>query len=132
MPHDAITQRQFLEAIQGHIDNPHPSVKYNIACLIKEGNYHDAALALMQERDQECYFWGIHNQAELDLLIIKDGKRFGFEVKFTDSPKMTKSLNTSINVLQLDHVFLIYPGKMAFPLTEKVKAIPLQAYLLDR
>lgn len=65
----------------------------------------------------------------MDLLIIKEGKRYGFEIKFTDSPKMSRSLQISIETLNLDHVYLIYPGKIAFPLTEQVRAVPLQEYL---
>ncbi|OGT60172.1 MAG: hypothetical protein A3E85_04260 [Gammaproteobacteria bacterium RIFCSPHIGHO2_12_FULL_45_12] len=77
----------------------------------------------------EIYFWGIHNQGELDLLIIKDGKRLGFEFKYTDRPAMTKSMNMAIDYLQLDTVIIIYPGKGNFPLTEKIRAVGLKNFL---
>jgi uncharacterized protein len=35
---------------------------------------------------EECYFWAVHQQAELDLLIIKKGKRLGFEIKYSSAP----------------------------------------------
>ena len=40
---------------------------------------------------EECYFWGTHNGAELDLLVLKDGKRIGIECKRVDAPRITRS-----------------------------------------
>lgn len=70
----------------------------------------------------ECYFWSVHSRAELDLLIIKNGKRIGFEVKYTDHPKVTQSILTAQNDLRLDETYLVYPGKESFPLTESISA----------
>lgn len=41
----------------------------------------------LDAQQEECYFWGTHQQAELDLLIIKNGKRLGFEIKYSGAPK---------------------------------------------
>lgn len=60
--------------------------------------------------------------AELDLLILKDGKRLGFEFKYTESPKITKSMHISLNDLELDHLYFIYPGEHEFPLSENISA----------
>lgn len=72
-----------------------------------------------------CYFWSVHSQAELDLLIIKDGKRFGFEFKYTDKPQITKSIRTAISSLNLDQTIIVYPGDISFPLEEKISALTL-------
>src|SRR5258706_4303435 len=37
---------------------------------------------------EEVYFWGTHNQAELDLLLLKDGKSIGYEFKVSDAPRV--------------------------------------------
>lgn len=42
--------------------------------------------------------------AEIDLLIFKDGKRIGFEFKYTDTPKITPSIKISLEVLKLDQI----------------------------
>lgn len=76
---------------------------------------------------QECFFWATHTDAELDLFIIKAGKRYGFEFKYTDSPKITKSMHISLADLKLDHLAVIYPGKDIFPMDEKVTAYGLDA-----
>lgn len=71
---------------------------------------------------EECYFWGTQAGAELDLFILKDGKRIGYEFKYTDSPKITPSMLTACKDLKLDHLYVIYPGKHLFPLSELITA----------
>jgi len=71
---------------------------------------------------EECYFWGTHGGAELDLLIVQGGKKIGFEIKYTDSPKVTASMNIAVRDLNLDHLYVIFPGRIEFPLTEKITA----------
>lgn len=78
---------------------------------------------------EECYFWGTQSGAELDLLILKNGKRLGFEFKYTDSPKITPSMKIACNDLKLDHLYVIFPGKGSFPLSEQIKACSLGDYL---
>ena len=71
---------------------------------------------------EECYFWGTQSKAELDLLIIKDGKRIGYEFKYTDAPKITPSMRIASEDLKLDHLYVIYPGTKTFPLSEHITA----------
>ncbi len=78
---------------------------------------------------QDCYFWATHANAELDLLIIKEGKKLGYEFKFTDSPKLTKSMGIALQDLQLDELTVIYPGKHQFPLSDKITAYGLELFL---
>lgn len=72
---------------------------------------------------EECFFWATQSGAELDLLIIKDGKRLGFEIKYTDSPKITKSMSIALEDLNLDHLYLVHPHKDSFPLADKITAL---------
>lgn len=72
-----------------------------------------------------CYFWSVHSQAELDLLVIKEGKRFGFEFKYTDKPHITKSIRIAMSSLDLDQTIVVYPGDVSFPLEEKISALTL-------
>lgn len=78
---------------------------------------------------EECYFWATHAGAELDLLIIKDGKNMGFEFKHTQAPKLTKSMGTALENLELDCLTVIYPGNDCFPLSRKIIACGLVTYL---
>ena len=74
---------------------------------------------------EETYFWATHNQAELDLLILKDGKRIGYEVKYTDAPRVTKSMRIAQEDLHLDELHVVFPGKERFPLDDRIDAVGL-------
>ncbi len=73
----------------------------------------------------EAYFWSTHRGAELDLLLFRNGMRWGFEFKCSDAPSMTKSMHIALNDLSLDRLFVIYPGKDRYRLYDKVEALPL-------
>lgn len=73
----------------------------------------------------QAYFWGTHNGAELDLLLIKDGRRVGVECKRVDAPRLTPSMRIALEDLALDHLVVIYPGVRAYSLAERVTVTPL-------
>lgn len=76
----------------------------------------------------DCYFWATQGGAELDLLVIKNGKKLGFEIKYTDSPKITKSMHSAIDDLKLDQMTIIIPGKDKFKLSEYVEVYGIEAF----
>src|SRR5690606_5729601 len=49
-----------------------------------EGFALEEIIKINNAQREECFFWGVQGGAELDLLIIKNGKRIGFEIKYTD------------------------------------------------
>lgn len=79
--------------------------------------------------DNEVYFWGTHNNAELDLLIFHKGKRLGFEFKYSSVPKRTRSMQIAIDDLQLDELTIIYPGKKQYILGEKLVVKGLHEFI---
>lgn len=78
----------------------------------------------------DCYFWATSSGAELDLLIRIGSKNYGFEFKYTDTPKTTKSMHIAIEDLELEQLTIIYPGSDQFALTDKISACGLQRYLV--
>ena len=50
---------------------------------------------------RNAYFWATHGGAELDLLISPERYRLGFEFKFTDNVRTTKSMRIAIKDLDL-------------------------------
>lgn len=90
-----------------------------------EGFALEEVINCLQIRSEDCYFWSTHNEAELDLLVFKNGKRLGFEFKYSDSPKITKSMNIAVEDLQLDHLYIIFPGALSFAMNEKITACGL-------
>ena len=79
--------------------------------------------------DRNAYFWATHAGAELDLLVFHKGKRLGFEFKYSEKPSTTKSMHAAAEDLDLDHLYVVHPGKHQFPLTETITAIPLPELL---
>lgn len=80
-------------------------------------------------RPDEAYFWATHAGAELDLLMIKEGRRIGVEFKRADAPTLTPSIRTALADLQLETVYVVYPGSRRYRLAENVEAVPLGALL---
>ena len=78
---------------------------------------------------EESYFWATHNKAELDLMIMQDGRRIGYEIKYTDAPRLTPSMRIARQDLKLDDLFVIFPGGHMFPLGDHVTAIGFDAFL---
>ncbi len=73
----------------------------------------------------QAYFWGTHNGAELDLFMALGGKKYGFEIKFNEAPKLTASMKIALDTLALDHLWVVYPGQHEYPIEEKITAWPL-------
>lgn len=75
----------------------------------------------------EVYYWATHGGAELDLLLLKNGHRIGVECKRVDAPRLTPSMRAALEDLELDQLFIIYPGSLAYPIAEKVSTLPIPA-----
>jgi len=72
----------------------------------------------------EYYYWRTHTGVELDLFVIKDGKRYGFEIQYSDKPMITRSIKQAIKDLRLDALYLIYQGKYHFDVESSIKLVP--------
>jgi predicted AAA+ superfamily ATPase len=72
----------------------------------------------------DTYFWATYQGAELDLLFHSAGHRFGIEVKYSESPKVTRSVRTALDDLQLRNLWIIYPGSQAFPVDDRIRVLP--------
>lgn len=81
---------------------------------------------------EECYFWSTHQQAELDLLIVKKGKRLGFEFKATDKPKITKSMRSAMDYLNLDCLYIVTPIEQSFILEETIEVSSLSGLISNQ
>lgn len=88
-----------------------------------EGFAIEQVLEMFGEHD--AYFWATHGGAELDLFLLRNGKRIGFEFKYSDSPTMTKSMHIAISDLKLDKLYVVYPGSSNFIMNEKTECIGL-------
>lgn len=97
--------------------NLHPSVGASWEGFVLEQ-------ILAHLRPDQAFFWQTQSGAELDLLTITNGKRIGFEMKLSESPRTTKSMHIAIKDLKLTRLYVLHPGKLSFALDEKITALP--------
>lgn len=74
---------------------------------------------------EECHFWATHNGAELDLFVVRGGRRLGFEFKKSSAPAVTPSMRAALADLKLDSLTVVYPGTQAYPMSARIRALPL-------
>lgn len=78
-------------------------------------------------QEEDIYFWAVHTGAELDLVFQRNGRLWGLEFKFSETPKITKSMRIALEELGLNHIWLVYPGADLFPLERHITAVGLAA-----
>lgn len=82
--------------------------------------------SLIAHGERDAYFWATQRGAELDLLLLNGGRRWGFEFKCKDAPGTTKSMHIAVADLGLEHLWVVYPGRERYPLAERITALPLR------
>ena len=71
------------------------------------------------------YYWRTQAGAELDLLLFLKGQRVGIEIKRADAPKMTPSMGSALEDLELHRLLVVYPGSVRYTLHPKVEVMSL-------
>lgn len=92
-----------------------------------EGFALEQVLRITQPDD--AYFWATHTGAELDLLMMKYGKRIGVEFKRMDAPALTPSMRIARADLKLDAPYVVYAGKRRYTLADRIEVVPLDAFV---
>lgn len=82
---------------------------------------------IAESSPDEVYFWATHNGAELDLLLLRGGRRVGVEIKRVDAPRRTRSMAVAVDDLRLDALYVVYPGEARYAIGERVTALPAGA-----
>jgi predicted AAA+ superfamily ATPase len=82
-------------------------------------------------RPEQCFFWATHTGAELDLLVVRGSRRWGFEFKRTVAPRLTRSMHSALADLRLECLDVVHAGDQTFALAEPVRALALTRLLDD-
>ena len=88
-----------------------------------EGFVVEQLLGALESHD--AYYWATHAGAELDLLVLHGGKRYGFECKFADAPGTTRSMRVALEDLGLEHLWVVYPGDEGYVLDDRISVLPV-------
>ena len=90
-----------------------------------EGFALEQVLRRLEIPPDDAWYWATPGGAELDLLLLRGSRRFGFEFKRTDAPKRTRSMLAALEALQLERLDVIYPGARAYRMHDQIRAVPL-------
>lgn len=71
------------------------------------------------------FFWATQSGAEVDLLWQRNGKTYAADFKYGDAPRRTKSMTAAHKELQPEHLWVVYPGKESYPLSEDITVQPV-------
>jgi predicted AAA+ superfamily ATPase len=74
---------------------------------------------------RDCHHWRLHTGAELDLLVTRGERRLGFEIKRTDTPRVTPSMRSALDVLRLEKLYVVHAGTQAWLMDKRIAAVPL-------
>jgi predicted AAA+ superfamily ATPase len=91
-----------------------------------EGLALEHVLRVLRVEPGEAFHWGTHGGAELDLLLVRGGQRWGFEFKYADAPRTTKSMRAALNDLRLERLFVMYPGATDYALDDRIHVLGLR------
>lgn len=75
--------------------------------------------------DRKAWYWGTHSGAEVDLLLDPKGLNLGFEFKFSETVRTTRSMRMALEDLALNHLYIVYPGEDSFRIDEKISALSI-------
>jgi predicted AAA+ superfamily ATPase len=76
-------------------------------------------------RPADAWFYATQSGAELDLFLQHNGRRLGFEFKYSESPRTTRSMRIALTDLQLDHLWIICPGSVRAQLDDQISVCGL-------
>jgi predicted AAA+ superfamily ATPase len=96
-----------------------------------EGFVIEQIIRHLRAEPEECFFWATHTGAELDLLVVRGSRRFGFEVKRTTAPWPTPSMHSALVNLKLARLDVVHSGENTFPLGTKLRAVAFRNLLKD-
>ena len=78
---------------------------------------------LMRAPSQQCFHWSTHTGAELDLLVLNGSRRYGFEVKRSEAPRLTRSMRSAVETLSLDSLDVVHAGTERYRLASRVRVL---------
>ena len=56
---------------------------------------------------------------------MQGGRRYGFECKLSDAPGTTRSMRVALADLELEHLWVVYPGHEAYSLDDRISVLPI-------
>lgn len=87
---------------------------------------------IQAQQPDQIWFYAVHSGSELDLLMEVNSQRVGVEFKRADAPTATRSMHLAMTDLDLDELWVVYPGTRTYALDDRIKVRPLADCLETR
>ena len=79
---------------------------------------------LLRVPAERCFHWSTHTGAKLDLFVMDGARRYGFEVRRSEAPRLTRSMRSALETLNLDRLDVVHAGTERYRLADGVRALP--------
>ncbi len=89
-----------------------------------EGFVIQQIVQLLRAPPEQRFHWSTHTGAKLDLLVVDGSRRYGFEVKRSEAPRLTRSMRSAVETLKLDRLDVVHAGTERYRMAERVRALP--------
>jgi uncharacterized protein len=104
----ALLNIQNVEALAGH-----PTAGHSWEGFMVE------QIAALAPKGSSIGFYRTAAGAELDVVVETGAKKYGFEIKFSNAPKVTKGFWQACNDVQVNHAFILAPVENGWPMESK-------------
>lgn len=76
--------------------------------------------------DYDAYFYRTQSGAEIDMVLTKGiDVKIAVEIKYSLTPKLTKSSTSAINELTPEKTWIVYPGTESYPIKDNIHTLPV-------
>ena len=93
-----------------------------------EGFCLEQIMALLPATRYDAYFYRTQSAAaaEIDLVLTKGLKvEIAIEIKYSLTPKLTRSSINAINEVSPSKVWIVYPGEESYPIKKDIRTLPV-------
>jgi len=108
------------------IDSMDSLLSHNKLGASWEGFALEIIASVLGKPDNELFFWRTHAGNEIDLFWQQHGKNWAVEFKFADAPRLTAAGESAIKDLNLQHLWIVYPGTDQYRLSDKITVLPIR------
>ena len=88
-----------------------------------EGFVLETIIDRLDLQDDQVHFWAAHSGAELDLFIVRGRRRIGIEIKRTTTPRVTRSMRSALDDLDLSEAIVVHAGGDSYRLAARIRAV---------
>lgn len=86
---------------------------------------------LLRASPEQCSHWSTHTGARLDLLVMSGARRYGFVVKRSETPRLTRSMRSATETLKLDRLDVVHAGTEPYEMARRIRALLAARLLRD-